>query len=982
MQPQPAASSSGSGPQRGFLGMARLNARSSGDNSRSSTDDKTTPPTARSVRLEEIEMLDDTSSVSSSSSVETSDPDSALGTVKTSDRADFFTRLTKKLSYKEQGDDFIRRKSYDLAYDAYILALQEAESKKEMSVVADRLKDIGRVYLEQKKWDAAARLFNAALSLYEQYNKGNDVAKKSVLEYMVELEKKFLIDRGVKNGDALGIHYGSYSSRRDELSRLRAEVEDKIGKNVPAKDILREFSDGVGSIVEKLFTDATKIFGPPPCKFAFLALGSLARKEMNPYSDLEFAILLENPTEENIKYFTKVVEWLELQVINLGETSILCLDNRNTSPIKSGFSFDSGGNTPRGKKELIGSVESLAAFQNEGKYQEDVVLSNILLGARRLFGSTELYSDYAKLVKDKLSKNGKESSLSLGQQRALDTLNIDMMDCEPKIDKQKEENPYFNIKNELLRNIGFSMGGLCDALGIEELNTWDKIEALKKKRIISEEGAQNIEKALNDIMYLRMRCHLRKKGEDDNAVHPSMNRKSVAVGKMKDAFFMTRTDMERVIEIYQVILPLNRLVKEACSTKKFGLLCKQTFKESTPITRSEAFEKLGKIKEAKKCYTEALALSPDDVDLHVKYVELLLRLHEVAEAESYINKEIKVGSRQGNEVALAKALSGFGKIAMLRGDYDKSFCYYQQALDILKAKLGPEHPDVADVLVGIGIVHKQSEAPIANCYFESALRIYQQKYGTQHPNVAKCLVLLGDMTFLTATMSEVRKGIQHVEKALKIIQGLHGSDHPDVAEAYNVLGLGYFCARELKNALNYNDKALEILKKVYGEEHPQVALTYHYRALILYDDNKFKEALFYAGEAIKVMQFLSEDKNPDILDYHCNKGRILNTLRRFNEASQAYKDAIEVAKSLKGEEHAKLGMYYTRLGETYLRCKDYSKAIESFLEAVRLLVKYRGLPARLITAYERLGEAYKEAGFREKSKEALQEVKKLQLQQG
>ena len=40
-----------------------------------------------------------------------------------------------------------------------------------------------------------------------------------------------------------------------------------------------------------------------PCKFTAVALGSLAKGEATPYSDLEFMFLVEEKTDELIKYF-------------------------------------------------------------------------------------------------------------------------------------------------------------------------------------------------------------------------------------------------------------------------------------------------------------------------------------------------------------------------------------------------------------------------------------------------------------------------------------------------------------------------------------------------------------------------------------------------------------------------------------------------------------------------------------------------------
>ena len=133
--------------------------------------------------------------------------------------------------------------------------------------------------------------------------------------------------------------------------------------------------------------------GQPPCDYAIVALGSVARMEATPFSDLEFAILYADPATGNeIDYFRMLTNFLHLKVINLGETILPTLGIEQLNDFQSsdsnanwfydletprGISFDGAmpwaSKTPLGRMatenkpalELIKTPEDMAELQDE-----------------------------------------------------------------------------------------------------------------------------------------------------------------------------------------------------------------------------------------------------------------------------------------------------------------------------------------------------------------------------------------------------------------------------------------------------------------------------------------------------------------------------------------------------------------------------------------------------------------------------------------
>ena len=105
----------------------------------------------------------------------------------------------------------------------------------------------------------------------------------------------------------------------ENLSKARTFSEHVFeGSKETSNGLLKVSNCIISSSVETL----KRVGISAPCKFAVIALGSIAKGEATPYSDLEYGIIVEQES----KYFQKLAVDSYFRIGNLGETSLKSFD--------------------------------------------------------------------------------------------------------------------------------------------------------------------------------------------------------------------------------------------------------------------------------------------------------------------------------------------------------------------------------------------------------------------------------------------------------------------------------------------------------------------------------------------------------------------------------------------------------------------------------------------------------------------------------
>ncbi len=714
---------------------------------------------------------------------------------------------------------------------------------------------------------------------------------------------------------------------RKLLSEIRASAIARIAEDQSepreTQALFAKIAQDMKSLVAQLFQQCLDVYGPPPCQFAMITLGSLARHEATPWSDLEFAFLIEEEKDspEVIEYFVNITYLMHLKVINLGETILpalsipdLKIGNFYDDVTPRGFAFDGGGvagkghKTPLGQDEqtieghivahefrLIQTPSQMAQFQGtsqkyDGAYWFELEphLPLELLNIDFVCIDTQLVQDYCnpQLVEDyrKALQATLEQSYKEGLIREHLALNLlaedDLVHFNPWSQIEVEHaGCLLRAKNDLYRLPHLALDRFAILSSIFRSSSWEKIEALEEKKIICSEGAKNLRRLLSETMRFRLSAYAkaqRQKEELNPLLDPFITDDAAHVSRYFD---LNPTSLTRLKELYQILLPLYDSLKQVIISRNIKELSSQKL-------FADDYKSLGQISIRLRRYEEARTYF-EQIPKGRETFGILMFLSYIAEETNDL-KEAMEGYLEAKKI-LRRYPSAFDVEMCKVNVVVRLSDLYRKAgkIDKMKTVLNEyfELPEPAGV-EGWSAAEKKEwlKGNLSVKYSLGALYMELEDYKQARPIFEELLLL--------------SKNMQEFELLFK-----------QALELNSKLGLA-LCEEDKGRRTQLFQEMRESCQSIYPVGHPTRAILEHSWGLILQEAGFVQEAQDHYLQELKIARWLSGDHSVQIL-FFIRLAEIDTLSSRFEQAEDRLQEALAIVnRAFPGRPHLLFQLYH------------------------------------------------------------------------
>jgi eukaryotic-like serine/threonine-protein kinase len=264
------------------------------------------------------------------------------------------------------------------------------------------------------------------------------------------------------------------------------------------------------------------------------------------------------------------------------------------------------------------------------------------------------------------------------------------------------------------------------------------------------------------------------------------------------------------------------------------------------------------------------------------------------------SKDIDTGLATDPELQ-AQMMYVMGMVYDNLGLYPRAHLLLQQAVEIQKRVLGPEHPETLKSASSLGyILFQEGHYTEAEKLDREALDVQRRVLGPEHPDTMRSMYNLAILFHSEGHRADAEKLDR---ETLDLRRRVLGPDHPDTLVATQEL------ASVLADEGNYAEPEklyrgmFDVQRRMLGPEHPDTLRSVHSLAIVLEREGQYPEAEKLDRETLEVMRRILGPDHPDTFSSVNNLANVLKLEGRFAEAEKLYRETLDARRRVLGPEH-------------------------------------------------------------------------------
>jgi CHAT domain-containing protein len=279
---------------------------------------------------------------------------------------------------------------------------------------------------------------------------------------------------------------------------------------------------------------------------------------------------------------------------------------------------------------------------------------------------------------------------------------------------------------------------------------------------------------------------------------------------------------------------------------------------------------------------------------------------------------------QSGELEEAERLTQQVEELYQQGKYREAIPLVKRILEIREKALGPNHPDVAEILNNLALLYlDQGNYAEAEPLLQRSLTIREKTLGNDHPLVGESLNNLAELYRSQGNYAEAEPLYQ---RSLAIYEKVLGPDHIAVATSLNNQALLYYHQGNYAEAEPLYQRSLAIREKVLGADHPLVALSLNNLGLLYYEQGNYAEAEPLYQRSLAIYEKALRPDHPDIALPLNNLAELYRSQGNYAEAEPLYVRSLTIWEKALGPDYPRVALSLNNLANLYYNQGNYAEA--------------------------------------------------------